>query len=176
VYYYRFAPGNTDRSWDIGLVISIAEPAVHIMTACAPATKCLFRYLFPWFGRTVTPAYYDEHTSGQPIPHRSRHGSKSSRATLGGFKFNLPGLKRRSDVEEIDMTGRTPKFSIQKDDNVHTMKRVESVSSMGTRMESHVEEKSMEAEARRNSCTYTTTTSLGDTVEAIPKHCLGHPR
>lgn len=75
-------------------------------------------------------------------------------------------------MEEIDMTGPTPKFSIQKDDNVHTMKRVESVSSMGTRLESHAEEKSLEAEAPRTSYAHTTTTSLGDACEAIPEHCL----
>jgi hypothetical protein len=44
VYYYRFSPKNTDKSYDIGFVISIIEPSVGIIAACAPAMKCLFRF------------------------------------------------------------------------------------------------------------------------------------
>ena len=44
VYYYRFSPENTDKSYGIGFTISIVEPAVGIIAACAPAMKCLFRF------------------------------------------------------------------------------------------------------------------------------------
>ncbi|KAF2712548.1 hypothetical protein K504DRAFT_401541 [Pleomassaria siparia CBS 279.74] len=44
VYYYRFSPNNSDKMYDISLIISIVEPAVGIIAACAPAMKCLFRF------------------------------------------------------------------------------------------------------------------------------------
>ncbi|KAF2035236.1 hypothetical protein EK21DRAFT_42841, partial [Setomelanomma holmii] len=88
VYYYRFAPTNLDRTWDIGLAISVAEPSIHIMSACAPATKCLFRYLFPYFARSRTPAYYEERNTAQQTPRMSKFGSRASR-TLGSFQFGL---------------------------------------------------------------------------------------
>jgi len=44
VYYYRFSPTNPDKMYDIGVVISIVEPAVGIIAACAPAMKILFRF------------------------------------------------------------------------------------------------------------------------------------
>ncbi|EOA83999.1 uncharacterized protein SETTUDRAFT_66479, partial [Exserohilum turcica Et28A] len=70
VYYYRFAPSNKDRTWDIGIAISIAEPAVHIMTACAPATKCLFRYWFPQYGTDRKASYYHEGTGSGRRPSK----------------------------------------------------------------------------------------------------------
>jgi hypothetical protein len=72
VYYYRFAPTNIDRTWNIGLAISVAEPAVHIMTACAPATKCLFHYLFPYFARSRNTTHYEDRLTGpKSAPRRS---------------------------------------------------------------------------------------------------------
>lgn len=59
IYYYRFLPSNTDRTWDIGLVVSIVEPSVGIIAACAPAMKCLFRNLMPRYfsdGESSYPA------------------------------------------------------------------------------------------------------------------------
>jgi hypothetical protein len=89
VYFYRFAPTNVDRTWNIGLAISIAEPAVHIMTACAPATKCLFRYLFPYFARSKDTTHYEDRLTGQKsAPRRS-------------FQF---GFGENRGIEEIGMT------------------------------------------------------------------------
>jgi hypothetical protein len=93
IYYYRFAPTNHDRTWDIGIAISIAEPAVHIMTACAPATKCLFRYLFPYFARSTAR----NHTSrGYADRAKTSEARKAE-----GFSF---GLNERG--EDIGMDER----------------------------------------------------------------------
>jgi hypothetical protein len=98
VYYYRFAPTNHDRTWDIGIAISIAEPGVHIMTACAPATKCLFAYLFPYFA---------SHRSSRGGGCAGREGGGYERRGSGiktkGFSFGLDKMEERDDggVSEV---------------------------------------------------------------------------
>ncbi|RMZ73526.1 putative chromosome segregation cut14 [Pyrenophora seminiperda CCB06] len=99
VYYYRFAPTNTDRTYNIGIAISIVEPAVHIMTACAPATKCLFRYLFPQYGTGRFTSYYEERTAATNKFH-SRGGSR-------GFNFRLSD--NQGDSDNIMELGGAPK-------------------------------------------------------------------
>ncbi|RAR13710.1 condensin subunit [Stemphylium lycopersici] len=76
VYYYRFAPTNTDP--------------------CAPATKCLFRYLFPQYGSDRHTSYYRHGTATGHRP--SKFGSYGSKM-MGNFDFDLPNNR---DVE-IDM-------------------------------------------------------------------------
>jgi hypothetical protein len=96
VYYYRIAPSNIDRTWDIGVAISIAEPAVHIMTACAPATKRLFRYLFPYFARSRTTGnYYEDRVT--------TNKSNPGRRALNRFSFGLNGKDEEEGTEEIGM-------------------------------------------------------------------------
>jgi hypothetical protein len=132
------------------------------MTACAPTTKSLIRTLFPWFSRSRTTAY-----SSASIPARRPSGG-----AFKNFNFALPSTKNTTDVEEIDMTGpTTPRFAIQKGDNRHSMKRVESVSSLGTG-KTYAEKRSVEEHAHGANATM----SLGQMAEAIPEHCLGHAR
>lgn len=91
----------TDRTWDIGLSISIAEPAVHIMTACAPATKCLFRYLFPYFARSRTrtnTTYYEDRTNGSRGPRRAFNRFS--------FGFGAEGKDGEQGIEEIGMADK----------------------------------------------------------------------
>jgi hypothetical protein len=112
VYYYRFAPSMKDRTWDIGIAISIAEPAVHIMTACAPATKCLFRYLFPYFARRST------RTQGTSF-YKDRAGTKGSR----GFSFGVNGC-----VAWVVGGGRE-QFANAKQEETYGMKRLSTADS-----------------------------------------------
>jgi hypothetical protein len=65
VYYYRFSPKNTDKSYGIGFTISIVEPAVGIIAACAPAMKCLFRF-------TDDPTTYTTPVNTKNFSHRRR--------------------------------------------------------------------------------------------------------
>jgi hypothetical protein len=118
VYYYRIAPTNTDRTWDIGVSISIAEPAVHIITACAPATKRLFRYLFPYFARSRTTGnYYEDRVT--------TNKSNNGRRAFNRFSFGLgPDNK---DVEEgTEEIGMAPQ---KQDDRNYGMKRLSTVDS-----------------------------------------------
>jgi hypothetical protein len=113
IYYYRFAPTNTDRTWDIGLAISIAEPSVHIMTACAPATKCLFRYLFPYFARSrKTTTYYEERTGTQK--------SAATHAPRRSFHFGFSNdAANETGAEEISMA--------KKEEGAYGMKELNTV-------------------------------------------------
>jgi hypothetical protein len=151
VYYYRFAPTMTDRTWDIGIAISIAEPAVHIMTACAPATKCLFRYLFPQWGTHQSPGYDgNQYTYG----HSQRSRSQGSR-TLGTFQFGL-------DDEELSVDPETGRVVMKSDVDLKKVNAREVVDEPVTQ--------------RKMSCSRTACTEASEHVEAEPKHCLGQAR
>lgn len=170
VYYYRFAPTNTDRTWDIGIGISVAEPSAHIMTACAPATKCLFRYLFPSFAGERTPVYYENRRTATQTPHMSKFGSKTSRGTTN-FQF---GFSR--DMEED--TVLEDRDTMQKD-GVFSMSRLESNSSHED-AQSRVRIKgktSMDIiHSPRTSCTRTAYTETSEPDEAEPEHCLAQAK
>jgi hypothetical protein len=144
VYYYRFAPTMTDRTWDIGVSISIAEPAVHIMTACAPATKCLFRYLFPYFARRSTRRSTRKEESTF-YEDRSRQRKESR-----GFAFGIGDVE--NEHEEIGMRTKEAQES-GKEVHGYGMKRLSTVDSR---------EELAEAEDGKSSM-----------VEAEPQHCLG---
>jgi structural maintenance of chromosome 2 len=166
VYYYRFAPTNTDRTWNIGLAISIAEPAIHIMCACAPATKCLFRYLFPQYRTEQDNSYYEDRT----VTTAPKHGSRLSRA-LGNFSFGP--LDGEGDNAEVELEGapRTAPLSLRsavsvKDDGRYDLKAVESFESRDLR----------EQMQRKMSCSKTACTEASEPVEVEPKHCLGQAR
>ncbi|KAF2824352.1 hypothetical protein CC86DRAFT_420879 [Ophiobolus disseminans] len=154
VYYYRFAPTNLDRTWDIGIGISIAEPAVHIMTACAPATKCLFRYLFPWFARSRTVAYYEDGNTAQQTPRMSKFGSRTSRRTFGSFQFGLG----RTEVEELNMAGPITNHSAPRSSEAYAVSRPSSIGSQDTMKASSEGKDTIE------------------TVEIMPEHCLGQAK
>lgn len=176
VYYYRFAPTNKDRTWDIGIGISIVEPSVHIITACAPATKCLFRYLFPSFAAERTPAYYEDRHTATQTPHMSKFGSRTSRST-GNFHF---GFSKNMDQDTVidDSKLGTSMENIQKD-SVFSMSRLESNSSHeDAQSKAQLKNKmSMEAvRSARTSCTRTAYTETSEPDEAQPEHCLAQAR
>lgn len=128
VYYYRFAPTNVDRTWDIGIVISIAEPAVHVITACAPATKGLFRMLFPSFNSDYG-SYGDSYVPYTPSNTKnlgSRSAASKQRTSTGGFNFGLSS-KSVEDGHDIVITER-PQPSPRGED-VYGMKPLGSVDS-----------------------------------------------
>ncbi|KAH8729008.1 hypothetical protein GQ44DRAFT_737189 [Phaeosphaeriaceae sp. PMI808] len=131
VYYYRFAPTNTDRTWNIGLAISIAEPAVHIMTACAPATKSLFRYLFPYFARSRSTTYYEDrtHASTQNATHTKLSEGGTKRG-FGSFNFGLQSQQKDDGIEEISMA--EPSKGTNKDGSVYDLKGISTVGSQDT--------------------------------------------
>ncbi|KAJ4406139.1 hypothetical protein N0V91_004811 [Didymella pomorum] len=128
VYYYRFAPTNLDRTWDIGVVISIAEPAVHVITACAPATKGLFRMLFPSFDSDYY-TYDESHVPYAPTNTKqfgSRTTASNQRPSTGGFNFGLSS-KSVEEGHDIVITER-PQPSPRGED-VYGMKPLGSVDS-----------------------------------------------
>jgi structural maintenance of chromosome 2 len=160
VYYYRFAPTNTDRTWDIGIAISIAEPAIHIMCACAPATKCLFRYLFPQYRTEQDDSYYDNRTATTGRPSR---GSRPL------DKFNFGPLNGDDNTAEMELEGgapRTAPLSIKSRVSEYDLKATESFESREMR----------EQVQRKMSCSKTACTEASELVEAEPKHCLGQAR
>ena len=167
VYYYRIAPSNTDRTWNIGIAISIAEPAVHIMTACAPATKCLFRYLFPSFAQT--PDYYENRTSTQ---RTGKVGSRASK-TLGNFHFGLSNNGEEDNAVEMGAGMRNSRGDV-KSESVYDLKPVDSregVHGIGE------DRPSLEVlEPSRTSCSKTGYTDTSEPVAAEPKHCLGQAK
>ncbi|EAT80018.2 hypothetical protein SNOG_12720 [Parastagonospora nodorum SN15] len=138
VYYYRIAPTNKDRTWDIGVSISIAEPAVHIMTACAPATKRLFRYLFPYFARSRTTGnYYEDRVT--------TNKSTGVRRNFNRFSFGL----NKDEEEGAEEIGMAPK----KDGDVDRGFGMKRLSTVDSREESKEDKSSIHvAEAEPQHC------------------------
>lgn len=165
VYYYRFAPTNKDRTWDIGITISIAEPAVHIMTACAPATKCLFRHLFPQYGTNRKTSYYHDGTvSGHRPSKLGSYGSKM----MGNFNHEMPYSKH--DEMDLEMGGAPKTAPLPPPEDIEgstcDWKAVASIQS----------EEPTEASPRRKSCSKTLRTEVSEAVEAVPEYLLGRAR
>ncbi|CAA9961681.1 hypothetical protein PTNB73_02594 [Pyrenophora teres f. teres] len=166
VYYYRFAPTNKDRTWNIGIAISIAEPAVHIMTACAPATKCLFRYLFPQYGTGRFTSYYEDRTATTNRP--GKFGSRGSRV----FNFRLSD--NQGENENIMELGGAPKTDPlpreTASESGYDLKGKESFDSKD------IHESSGEATSGKRTRSKTACTEVSEAEEAEPKHCLGRAR
>jgi hypothetical protein len=167
VYYYRFAPTNLDRTWDIGIVISIAEPAVHVITACAPATKGLFRILFPSFNSDY-PTYEERYGVSN-----SKFGSRttgSKKPSSMGFNFGLStrGAEEGSDVIITEREQHSPRG-----EDVYGMKPLGSVDSR-EQIGHEDYERSADAMASRANTDFSKGDS--DIIEAEPKHVLGHAR
>jgi len=105
VYYHRFAPTMKDRTWDIGIGISIAEPAVHIMTACAPATKCLFNRLFPSWGTQESNTGYLEENQATS---RAWASKPVNRTRISGgfsdFRFSVSDDPSEPSIIGLDET------------------------------------------------------------------------
>lgn len=156
VYYYRFAPDMKDRTWNIGIAISIAEPAVHIMTACAPATKCLFRYLFPYWGTHRSSGYYNDRTT-MPQTWPSKIGNRVRiSGGLSNFRFSLNESSREPPMIDSDEVARSSQGDL-KQQSEFDMRPLESVDSRDL------------------------TEEIGGAprtapLEPIPKHCLGQAR
>ncbi|KZM27032.1 hypothetical protein ST47_g1862 [Ascochyta rabiei] len=170
VYYYRVAPTNLDRTWDIGIVISIAEPAVHIITACAPATKGLFRILFPSFNSDY-PTYDESYTPY--TPSTSKFGSRttgSKKQSSMGFNFGLStkGAEEGQDVVITERAVNSPKA-----EDVYGMKPLGSIDSR-EQIGHDDYERSTDATASKANTNYSRDDS--DIIEAEPKHSFGHAR
>ncbi|KAF9697379.1 hypothetical protein EKO04_004784 [Ascochyta lentis] len=170
VYYYRFAPTNLDRTWDIGIVISIAEPAVHVVTACAPATKGLFRILFPSFN-TDYPTYEERYAPYTPSSSKlgSRTTASKKRASMG-FNFGL-STKGAEEGEDIVITERE-QINPRAED-VYGMKPLGSVDSR-EQIGHDDYERSTDARAIGANTEYSKGDS--DVIEAEPKHILGYAK
>ena len=170
VYYYRFAPTNLDRTWDIGVVISIAEPAVHIITACAPATKGLFRMLFPsWKSEYGT--YGDSYVPYTPSNTKqlgSRTTTSKPRPSMG-FNFGLS-----SKTEEGQDVVITEREHSSRDEDVYGMKPLGSVDSREQIGHDDYETSTHDARASKANTEYSKEDS--DIIEASPRHVLGHAK
>ncbi|KAF1932851.1 uncharacterized protein M421DRAFT_1434 [Didymella exigua CBS 183.55] len=172
VYYYRFAPTNLDRTWNIGLVISVAEPAVHIITACAPATKGLFRMLFPSFNSdygTYSDSYVP-YTPSNTKQFASRTTASKQRPSIGGFNFGLSskGIEEGQDTVIAERPQPSPRG-----DDVYGMKPLGSVDSRENIGHGDYEPAHEARPDRAN-----TKDSKGDNsyVEVEPTHVLGHAK
>ena len=165
VYYYRFAPTNVDRTWDIGLVISIAEPAVHVITACAPATKGLFRMLFPSFNSDY-PTYEEGYARYTP-KFGSRTTPSQPRPSMG---FNF-GLSTKGGEEGQDVVVTERERSSPRGEDVYGMRPLGSVDSREHIGHDDYEPSTHEARASKANTEYSRGDS--DIIEAEPKHVLG---
>lgn len=170
VYYYRFAPTNLDRTWDIGIVISIAEPAVHVITACAPATKGLFRMLFPSFN-TDYGTYDSQYTPY--TPSNSKFGSRTTgskpRPSMGfNFGLSAKGAEEGQDVVITEREQISPRG-----EDLYGMKPLGSVDSR-----EHIGhgdyERSPDATASKANTNYSKGES--DVMEAEPEHILAYAK
>ncbi|KAJ4323524.1 hypothetical protein N0V94_001854 [Neodidymelliopsis sp. IMI 364377] len=171
VYYYRFAPTNLDRAWDIGIVISIAEPAVHVITACAPATKGLFRILFPSFNSDY-PSYESRYAPYTPSNSKlgSRTTTSKKRASMG---FNF-GLSSKALEEGNDVIITETEHTSPRGDDVYGMKPLGSVDSREQIGHDDYESNARDARASKANTEYSKGDS--DIIEAEPKHILGYTR
>lgn len=139
------------------------------MTACAPATKCLFRYLFPYFARssnrsrTQGTTFYEDRAGKGGTGHSvsvSAGGGKRSRGferfSFGLDSKGLGGDGEMGEGEEISMNARS-----RKKEN-YGMKRLSTVDS---RESLSMGEREGEAEHEQDGKSLV--------VQAEPKHCLG---
>ncbi|CAI6339372.1 unnamed protein product [Periconia digitata] len=73
IYHHRYTVA--DRTYNIGIVLSIVEPSVAIIAACAPPLRRLFTFLMPSY-------FTDDHTSSRTpsssSPSRYRYRSQRS--------------------------------------------------------------------------------------------------
>lgn len=169
VYYYRFAPTNIDRTWDIGIVISIAEPAVHVITACAPATKGLIRMFFPSFNSDY--ATYEE--SYTPYtPSESKCGSRTTgskpRPSMG---FNF-GLSTKGAEEGQETVVTEEEHNSAKGENFYGMKPLGSVDS---REQGGHDDYERSTESASKVATEHGKDD-GHIIEVEPKHTFGYAR
>lgn len=148
IYYYRFSPTNTDRTWDIGLVVSIVEPSVGILAACAPAMKCLIRNL--------APRYFSEEESIYPT--RTSHSVKSGPRQSLSYHFGMD--------KELTPNGRLE--GLEREEEMYGMRPLESVDSRDPTV---VDVEGNGSAPRR---TRSTKTGHSEALEAVPQHVLGH--
>lgn len=168
VYYYRFAPTNIDRTWDIGIVISIAEPAVHVITACAPATKGLFRILFPSFNSDYPT--YEEHYGPPSSKYGSRTAASKKRASMA-FDF---GLSKKGTEEGQDVVITEREHNSTRGEDLYGMKPLGSIDSREDVGHDGYERGTPDARASKANTEYSKGDS--DIIEAEPQHVLGHAK
>jgi hypothetical protein len=108
------------------------------MTACAPATKCLFRYLFPYFARSHTTTYYEDRvTTTKSVP----------RGKFNRFSFGFEAGKDDVATEEIGMAPRQ-----KKEGGVYGAPRLSTVDSRESLREAGEDSKSSMVEAEPQHC------------------------
>ena len=144
------------------------------MTACAPATKCLFRYLFPYFLGSRTSPYYEERSSTKQT-NLGKSGSRASRRRTRGFHFGTSheGVSDDLDVEQLGPSD-TDVVEDRKGAHGYAMERLDSAESLQTIQDSRVDRRqSVDVQNRaRSSCSRTAHTERSEPIEAEPRHCL----
>lgn len=152
VYYYRFLPTNTDRTWDIGVVISIVEPAVGIIAACAPAMKCLFRI--------IVPRYFSENET--TYQGHSRNTSKTAPKISSDHQYVM-----NKDIEDSSYVAiaNGKVVAMGRDQDLYGMHPLSSVDSRD-----QLTRTTSPPPARTRS----TKTGHSGMEEAVPAHILNH--
>lgn len=149
VYYYRFAPSQKDKPWDIGVVISIVEPSVAIIAACAPAMKCLFRHLMPRYFSEDGSSYQTQ--EGRTKPKSAHSRSLSLRYHMGKETGDDRG---KAMGREEEVYGMRPLASVDSTDEF-----------VNTALSGHGPTR-----------TRSMKTGYSASVEAEPKHFLNHEK
>ncbi|KAF2741210.1 hypothetical protein EJ04DRAFT_117439 [Polyplosphaeria fusca] len=151
VYYIRFSPDQKDKTWDIGVVISIVEPAIGIIAACAPAMKCLIRNMAPrYFSESETSFS----TRGQSVPKSGHHRKSSSLHYAMGKEIEQSRVDRLARDEE--MYGMRSLGSADSREYIVTV-----TAGAGTKHETAGAQRKLSVKTGRS-----------DTVEAVPKTFL----
>lgn len=159
VYHERFSLSPTERTWDIGLVVSIVEPAVGIITACAPAMKRLLRDLVPRYFSEYNSSYLTRRTqsikSDQPRESLSFHFGFDKDMETGTCRVQA------SDIEREEQEQQT-----------YVMKRLSSIDSRDLVDQFPTVEHPVPARTRTR--TRSDRTARSETIEALPRHFLNH--
>jgi hypothetical protein len=87
------------------------------MTACAPATKRLFRFLFPYFARSHNTTYYEDRITTNKSNNNRRNFNRFS------FGLNNDDHMKEDAVEEIGMAPQ------KQEEREYVMKRLSTVDS-----------------------------------------------
>ncbi|KAF2017196.1 hypothetical protein BU24DRAFT_366814 [Aaosphaeria arxii CBS 175.79] len=162
IYYYRFSPSNKDRTWDIGVVISIVEPAVGIIAACAPAMKRLFRH--------IMPRYFSDYNTSYQTRTQTYGKNTAPRPSLN--YSNLPGMDGDPENTTYVATANGRIIAVSDKQDSYGLKRLNSVDSTA-KIVGHPPSVTRER-ARSTKTGHTEYSEYEGALPQYPEHVLGY--
>ncbi|KAF1962981.1 hypothetical protein CC80DRAFT_542130 [Byssothecium circinans] len=163
VYYRRYT--TKDRTWDIGLVSSIAEPSIAIIAACAPALRRLASYFMPQYFTEEITSYTD-----QTLPQ-----SRSQERNTCNTRYNMANINKEMEGNRMDN---------EREDQLYTMTGLRVLDSQellsrdqhGTREGAAGTDVGGDAELQCTPRSRSVKTGIseppGEVIEAVPEHVL----